>query len=120
MDTAISEEDTAYNAWQADETTNSTRQAIIDGANAIITSTTDDRTSTQTDKDNIDLEVTRLTNLKSELDTNYTNAQTTVQALRDECDKFKGTESEGYKAAYEALQHAIVYCDTYPPQIRET
>ena len=39
--------------------------------------------------------------------------------MRAECDKFKGTESEGYKQAYQAVQHAIAYCDTYSPQIRE-
>ena len=48
----------------------------------------------------MDAEKTRLEGLITELEANFTTAEANVQAMRAECDKFKGTESEGYKQAY--------------------
>ena len=116
--TALQAESSALSALNIDRTTNSTNQADVDAATAIITKAEADRTAAQAALNTATADDTRLTALLVELNANYTNALNNVQALEDECAKFKGTESEGYKQAYEALQHAIVYCETYPPQIK--
>ena len=115
---AVDAEADGLSDLNADRTTNSTNQADVDAATAIITKAEADRTAAQAALNTATADDTRLTALLVELNANYTNALNNVQALEDECAKFKGTESEGYKQAYEALQHAIVYCETYPPQIK--